>query len=476
MTTAHESIVRMYRPHEGQAKIHAWNAKEKWLEAARRWGKSRGALGEMLRAYQSSLERTTAVINRYQLVPPGFHAWVVVPSYPQGQQAWNEMLSLLPPAMVREVMIADKQIRLNGPTDEVWGLIELKSADNPGSLQTVGLDFLWVSEAQDVPEAAAEKLRPTLRQPGRLGRAIYEGIPSLYPEHWFRRGCAAAERAATKGHAYFHFTVYDNPLLDEEDVAEVETDREILTRSAWERMYLAKFSLSAGFFKGVEGCVSGDLLEDPLVGKNYVAGLDLGVSRDFTVLIIMDSDTRRVVFHRFWDSESWPQVQQHITATCTDWGVQRLIVDATGMGKAMAQDLAAQNLPVEEVAIMRNTREELLAGLQVAIERASLGFPPIPMLLRQLRAFQHIRMASGLIKAQAPPGEHDDEVFALALALTGCSEAAPVGPVRRLSSGRYLPTQAELNGHVLPKSKGQRMMHERRIRRMEERWDKAGVI
>ncbi len=63
-------------------------------------------------------------------------------------------------------------ITLNGMTEEVWGLIEMKSADNAQALQTVGLDFLWVSEAQDIPNAAAEKLRPTLRQARSNGESL----------------------------------------------------------------------------------------------------------------------------------------------------------------------------------------------------------------------------------------------------------------------------------------------------------------
>ena len=61
-----------YSPHEGQVEVHTLNAKEKWIEAARRWGKSRCALGELEAAYNESLDRSLDQINKYQLVPPGF--------------------------------------------------------------------------------------------------------------------------------------------------------------------------------------------------------------------------------------------------------------------------------------------------------------------------------------------------------------------------------------------------------------------
>ena len=466
-----------YSPHEGQIEVHTLNAKEKWIEAARRWGKSRCALGELEAAYYESLDRSLDQINKYQLVPPGFHAWVVAPSYVQGRQAWNEMLQLLDPSWIRDTNQANMTITLNGPTEEVWGLIELKSADNAQSLQTVGLDFLWVSESQDIPNAAAEKLRPTLRQAGRMGKAVYEGIPSLYPEHWFRRGCAAAERGAHKNHRYFHYTVYQNPLLNEDDVTEVEGDKEVMPESAWRRMYLADYSLSAGFFPNIENCIQGDLLEAPLPGKQYVGGLDLGVSRDFTVLIIMDADERRVVYHKFWDSQSWVQVQQHIAAISEEWGLQRIMADATGMGRAMVEDLMTYNMPVEGVSLQKNVREQMLASLTVAMEHKTITFPAIPILLRQLRAFQHIRMSNGNFKAQAPAGEHDDEVFALGLALSACNEPQGSHTRKRGFGRRYMPTQAEANtGYGMGgMSPGEKIMKERRLARVEERWDKSGV-
>ena len=194
-------------------------------------------------------------------------------------------------------------------------------------------------------------------------------------------------------------------------------------------------------------------------------------------MIIMDADERKVVYHRLWDGQSWAQVQQHIVAINQEWGIQRIMADATGMGLAMVQDLMAQNLPVEGVSIQRTVREKLLADLTVAMEHRTIQFPAIPILLRQLRAFQHVRMSSGAFKAQAPAGEHDDEVFSLALSLSACNEPEYQQSRRRGFGGRYMPTQRETNsGHgMLGMSPGEKIMKERRLMRVEERWDKSGV-
>ena len=98
-------------------------------------------------------------------------------------------------------------------------------------------------------------------------------------------------------------------------------------------------------------------------------------------------------------------------------------------------------------------------------------------MLRQLRAFQHVRMSSGAFKAQAPAGEHDDEVFALGLALSACNEPEYHQSRKRGFGGRYMPTQVEANSGygTVGMSRGEIIMRNRRLDRVEDRWDKSGV-
>mgnify|MGYP001984819859 CR=1 FL=1 len=56
-----------------------------------------------------------------------------------------------------------------------------------------------------------------------------------------------------------------------------------------------------------------------------------------------------------------PQAQQHITATCTEWGVQRLIVDATGLPVSVldiTRVAAGLNMDVFEVGALYQIAEE----------------------------------------------------------------------------------------------------------------------
>jgi hypothetical protein len=486
MTTETSSNVwQFYQPHQMQQDVHGAKFKEKYLEWARRGGKSRGLLGELLLVYRQSFSRTRETITKHQLVPRGFHAWIVAPANPQGRQIWAEMKELIPKEfIIGSPSESDWTIELVGPDPDITGFIELKSAFDADSLQTVGVDFLGITESQDVSDKAIQKLRPILRSPGRMGRALFEGIPSLYSDHWFRRGCVAAKAHRLKSAAYFHATFYDNPMLSAEVVEEIESDKEVMPETAWRRMYLAEFSRNAGYFRNIDECIAGDLMTDPIPGGYYIAGLDIGISNDATVMVVMDGSSRAVVDHYSFNSMTWPDQKGRIQRIADHWGLEAICPDASSLGKGLVQDLVEMGLPIVPndgqgnagVAFVGSRRGEYLSRLAVALERGTIQFPAIPSLLRQLRMFQHVVTSTGMVRVQAPSGEHDDEVFALALAISVCHAPTAATMQERRVSLRVLPTQQEANGGGLSSSIGAMMMKKRRSDRMKQRMDKAGVV
>lgn len=468
------SLSEVYTPHINQVPIHASKAKSKVFEMARRFGKSRSALFEMLDCY---LESLSIPVTR-DLQPP-FHAWIITPSFPQSGQVWTELAAFIPDEWVARRLEEQKQIWLKGDVNgnRGYGLIEIKSAHDPENLQTAGLDFTWVTESQDISNRAFEKMKPMLISPGRMGRVVYEGIPSLYNEHWFWKICdyAQTERArANDGYAYFHGTAYQNPMLTEDQLAEIEEDRLLLTDAAWRRLYLAERSESAGFFKNIDACTAGDLLPGPLPGGNYVAGLDLGRKHDASVLWIFDRSTRRALYHDRWDAgEDWAVQREGVVAACLSWNVESLKIDATGMGgDIFYQWLSEAGLPVEEYIFNEASRLEMLNNLAVAMERETVSFPYEEHLARELRAFQFLRRGGGRPRPDHPEGEHDDEIFALGLGLLCCDEGIP-GAMQAGVGGAMSYFPASANG--MTHSRGATMMADRRQTRMDERNQRSGV-
>jgi hypothetical protein len=465
-------LSRYYTPHSGQAPVHASNASTKVLEAARRSGKSRLTFRELLEAYKKAFNQ-----KRGRSMVPRFHAWIVVPTFAQGQQTWHELLDLFPDELLRggrdkAFDHSDKRVYLNGGPNwgdagdtSSWGygLVEIKSAHDPDTLQTVGLDFLWVMEAADISERAFEKLKPSTRSPGRLGLKVYEGIPALYDDHWFARAYDIAKEKGEGGtgeHDSFAYkmTYKDNPLMDKRFIKEIEgEDKDTMTEASWNRMYLAIRSESAAFFRKIDGCIAGDLLDAPIDTRRYVAGLDLGRSLDPSELLIGDKEARKVVAWFEWSNVAWTQQREEIGAIYEEWGLDELIFDATSMGGQMAlDDFNQMGLPVRPVAAIGGTseynwdtgsagRQWMLERLAAAVERNSVTWPAtVKPLGRQLRQMQERKVGRGSIRVDHPPGEHDDLVWALQFMLMGCDDAAPVHThVTSGYSGRYLPTSAE---------------------------------
>lgn len=464
-------LSRVYTPHEQQKRWHASTSRNKILRVARRMGKSRGALFEMLRRWIEALE----VPVPDDLVPP-WHCWIVVPSNPQGRQTWNELVTLIPKDMIcpNGVKEEDNIIYLQGTPERPWGLIELKSGYLPESLQTVGLDVLWVNEAQDLPNEAFHKLLPTLRSPHRTGYAIYEGIPATYRDHWFQKIFEVAERGR-KDYEAFTASIYENPFLTKKDWDEIEGDRDLVPEAVWARMYLAEFSEKAAYLHNVDACVAGDLLPEPIPGARYVAGLDIGRKVDPTVLIVMDAQARKVVHRVTYDAgQSWVIQREGVYTAWQQWGFERVVLDATAMGGDMfCEELRDMGIPVEEFIYNQQNRKMLLDMLAIATERETVHFPDIPPLIRQLRALQPVKQISGSYKIEAPKGEHDDEVFALAMALYACDSASLMGGHVPIRAMRYLPTQAEANGGV---SAGiRRLLGERKHDKFQARGQRVGT-
>jgi hypothetical protein len=459
----------LYTPHSGQWEVHQNKAQVKVLHVARRWGKSRMALFEMLNSYQMSLD----IEAPSSLVPP-WHCWIVCPSYPQANQTWTELMAFIPPDWIAPNGARQDQwqIRLKGSQKRKWGLIEVKSAVNVDSLQTVGLNFLWVNESQDIPDLAFEKLLPTTRTPDRITYQLYEGIPPLFPDHWFQKLYELGQRDSAKNYFSYKATVYENPLLTAEQIAEIELDREVLREASWRRMYLAEYSESAGFFSKIDDNTVGNVQDAPIPGVRYVAGLDLGKKHDASVLTILEAKGRKVVAAYVWDAgENWVTQRESINHWSEFWGLERIIVDSTGLGDVFFDELSNMGAPAEAFVISGSEeRTSLLNLLAVAMENSTVSYPDIPTLRRQLRAVQPMKTASGKYRPDVPSGEHDDYVFSFALGLTACDSPVQLSAHSRITKMSYGPTGSKLS------TSGQARMRLRQSAKLKERLERAGVL
>jgi hypothetical protein len=480
------------------------SSKIKWVQAGRRAGKTRSALMEAMSAIQDIAGKPVILPNSDQklsaeqagLVPP-IHVWTVAPTRAQMLQVWNEMQAFIPEEVVRKTRRKGQAGGRGGGFKQddlhVWldlknidgtdeGLFrksvfwELKSADNPDSLQTVGLDFLHIAEAQDIKEAAWSKVRPTLNSPGRLGRAIVEGIPPESSQHWFARNCKIAREKPTKRREYFHATTFDNPHLTPEDKEEIEDEKQALTEGIWERFYLAKQPEGAGnFFRNITSAISKGAVElaRPVSGRHYVAGLDLGRTNDPTVMIVKDRQSRESVTAVELKKTDWSLQVETIKSLSVRWNIEEIYMDSTGLGGKFGEDVLYRELMDESVPVIgynftQGKKYQLFLDYAISLEKETVSFPQSWVkLISQLEDIAHRESANRGHQFYTVSGNHDDWVDAECLALMACDPA-----LEGITGERIVPNSISgikpLNSNNIYNSRNSRLQKIKRKRREQQ--------
>ena len=220
-------------------------AKERFkvVAAGRRCGKSR-------------LAAWMLIINALQTERG--HVFYVAPTQGQARDImWGVLLELAHP-IISGSHVNNMQIKLiNGTT------ISLKGADRPDTMRGVSLKFLVMDEYADMkPSVWEEVLRPALAD--QKGSALFIGTPKGRNHFFDLYKYADLEDDVT--YKAWHFTSYDNPLLDPE---EIDTAKQSMSSYAFRQEFMASFeALGSEIFKEDWVRVSN---EEPDDGDYYIA-------------------------------------------------------------------------------------------------------------------------------------------------------------------------------------------------------------
>ena len=221
-----------------------YNAEERFkvVAAGRRCGKSR-------------LAAWMLILNALQASKG--HVFYVAPTQGQARDImWGVLLELAHP-VVASSHVNNMQIKLiNGAT------ISLKGADRPDTMRGVSLKFLVLDEYADMkPMVWEEVLRPALAD--QKGTCLFIGTPKGR-NHFFDL-YKYAELEDDKTYKAWHFTSYDNPILDSE---EIDTAKKSMSSYAFRQEFMASFeALGSEIFK--ENWVT--FGEEPDEGDYYIA-------------------------------------------------------------------------------------------------------------------------------------------------------------------------------------------------------------
>jgi len=271
-----EQIIEIdYTPHSGgQQLVHASQARFKVLICGARWGKDRCLINEFIVKFAQMLSE-----SRPSTLIPRVHGWLVAPTYPLAKQIWRELVHFWPEQW--RVGKNEAEHRLETVGD---GLIEVKSADNPDSLVSVGLDIVLATEVARIKdlETTWSYLRGRLSSPGRGpngkgGIALLNSTPKgrTYLYQMYQWGLD--ERFPMW--ASFQFPTVSNPYIEP---GEVEEARGTLPERLFRQEYLGEFLEDSGeVFSNVD-VISIGVRQEPTPGMSYKCSWDPAQRTDYS--------------------------------------------------------------------------------------------------------------------------------------------------------------------------------------------------
>lgn len=233
-----------------QKQVWADDTRFKIVAAGRRTGKSR-------------LAAWMLIVNALQ-ADKG-QVFYVAPTQGQARDImWQTLLDLAHPVVVG-AHINNLQIKLvNGAT------ISLKGADRPETMRGVSLKFLVMDEYADMkPEVFEQILRPALAD--QKGGALFIGTP-MGRNHFYDL-YKYAELEDDVSYEAWHFTSYDNELLDSE---EIDLAKKSMSSYAFRQEFMASFEARGSEMFKEEWVKFGD---KPDVGDYYIS-IDLAGFED----------------------------------------------------------------------------------------------------------------------------------------------------------------------------------------------------
>lgn len=336
----------------------------------------------------------------------GGDCWWLSPTYKMAGQVWRDLrraCRLLPNLRVSGV---DRRLEtVNG------GAITIRSARAPDLLRGAGLNFVVLDEAAFMPpQLWPEVVRPMLLDKG--GGALLLSTP--WGHNWFYDLYRLGQDKAQPDWRAFHYTAYDNPLLKR---AELDAIRRITPERVFRAEYLAEFVDDSGeVFRGVRDAATAPANASPVPGRLYVAGVDWGRSRDYTVIVLIDIAAQRMVALDRFHQIGWELQRGRLKALCAIWNPRAIWAEENSIGAVNIEELQRDGLPVRPFRMTVASKGPLIEALALAIERRDLALLPDETLLGELAAYAMERLPGGAFRYSAPPGQHDDTVVALALA------------------------------------------------------------
>ena len=383
-------LIKLPSYHPNQAKIRQELNRFNVLDCGRRFGKD-----VTLRNYSSE-----GVIEGLPV------AWYE-PTFKSLQANWDWFVNTLAP-ITKTKSERDRTIEtITGGTLEMWSLQDRDASRGRHYKRAV------INEAAFIPHLEYSwnnVIRITLAD--LKGEAIISGTPKGRNYFWqlYRRGIDENEKDWTS----FKYSTWDNPYIPRSEIQEM---KDTLPELIYQQEIMAEFIDDQGsVFRRIQDAACLEALDVPLDKRQYVAAVDVASSIDYTVVTILDVESKEMVYMDRFNRVDYPVLIDRLQAIYDRWKLRSMTIEINSIGKPVFDYMVGKGRTIIPFTTTNASKQSIIQGLQSGFEHGEIKILNDPVLVGELLSFESKRNASGTYSYSAPEGMHDDCVMSLAIA------------------------------------------------------------
>lgn len=375
----------------------------------------------------------------------GGHVWCVAPTYDLADVLFNQCMTFCADGarpfhqFVESINIGrgSKHIRFKS-----GGLIRPRSSENPKTLVGEALDKISFDEAAKEPNIQVVDKYLSACLSNRQGSLSLISTPEA--KNWFYFEWLKGRKGLSRNSEYksWQYRSIDSPVFGGGGLfglREWANKKNTLPDLIFRQEYGAEFLADGGMvFRNIDECSTCKTYDSPKPFVRYVMGVDIARVVDWTVITIMEADTRRVAYMERFNQIDWVVQRRRIWELCNRW-MCPVLLDSTGPGDVFLSELQHMDFPmgVRGLLFTQPSKSFLVNTLSLAFQNKEIEIPEDGAVLRhELEIFRTERLPGGKLRYSAPTGEHDDACMSLALAYEMCLRhgsraAAPIETTER---------------------------------------------
>lgn len=335
--------------------------------------------------------------------------WHLFPTYREAKDTvWrdpNMIFSILDERLIKKKNETDLIIEFKNGS-----IYQLLGADDPDRLRGPNPFGIALDEYDTMKEDVWSTVQPVLAANG--GWAWFLGTPKgkLKLFNLYQLG-----QTGDKEWKSWRLKASESGIIAKE---ELENARKTMSQALFNQEFETEFLEGEGsVFRNVRRVCTAEPKE-PIPGHLYVMGVDLAKVQDYTVLAVYDRSTNAQVYQDRFNTLEWGFVKKRIKAASDFYNKALAVVDATGLGDPIADDLIRAGVPVITYKITNESKKEMIEKLSIWIEQAKIKMLPIEDTFFEFDNFSYEISSSGRVVYQAREGFHDDIIISHALAVS----------------------------------------------------------